>query len=52
MKAFVSGGAIVNVPTRLFEAGKLPALRREALEGAVAGVLPKLLTQLRRGARS
>ena len=52
MKAFVSGGAIVNVPTRLFETSKLPGLRREALEGAVAGVLPKLLAQLRRGAAS
>lgn len=52
LRAFVSGGAIVTVPKRTYKAGNLPGLRREALEGAVAGLVPKLVAQLRRGVGS
>lgn len=52
MRAFVSGGAIVTVPKRTYKASSLPGLRREALEGAVAGLVPKLVAQLRRGVGS
>ena len=52
MRAFVSGGAIVTVPKRTYKASSLPGLRREALEGAVVGLVPKLVAQLRRGVGS
>jgi hypothetical protein len=47
MLSFLSGGAKVRVPNGKFDARYLPALRKEALEGAMRGMFAKLLTHLR-----
>jgi hypothetical protein len=52
MKSFLSNGAKVQVPRRTFDPRYLPALRREALENAVKGIVDDLLVHLRRTAHS
>jgi hypothetical protein len=52
MMSFLSGGAMVQVPKRTFDARYLPQLRTEALDNALRGMFDKLLAHLRRGARS
>lgn len=47
MLSLLSGGAKVQVPARRFDAGDLPALRKEALDNAIRGMSDKLLAQLR-----
>jgi HEAT repeats len=47
MLSFLSGGAKVQVPADKFDAQYLPALRKEALEGAMQGMFGKLLGHLR-----
>ncbi len=45
--SLLSGGAKVQVPAASFDARTLPALRRDALDGAMRGMLDKLFAQLR-----
>jgi len=45
--SLVSGGAKVPVPAASFDGRGLPALRRDALEGAMRGMFDKLFAQLR-----
>ena len=52
MMSFLSGGAMVQVPRRSFNASYLPQLRRDALTNAVGGIFDKLIAHLRRGAGS
>lgn len=47
MLSLLSGGAKVQVPAASFDARTLPALRRDALDGAMQGMFDKLFTQLR-----
>lgn len=46
MLSILSGGARVQVPPGTFDARQLPALRKEALDNAMRGMLDKLLAQL------
>ena len=46
MLSVMSGGAKVQVPPGTFDARQLPALRKEALDNAMRGMLDKLLAQL------
>lgn len=48
MLSFLSGGAKAQIPTSKFKPGMLPNLRKEALEGALAGLFDKLLVHLRK----
>jgi hypothetical protein len=52
MESFLSGGAKVQVPKRTFDLKYLPALRKEALENAMRGMMDKLLAHLRRTAQT
>ncbi len=52
MQSFLSGGAKVQVPKRTFDLKYLPALRKEALENAMNGMMDKLLAHLRKTAQS
>jgi hypothetical protein len=52
MESFLSGGAKVQVPKRTFDAKYLPALRKEALENAMRGMMDTLLAHLRKTAQS
>ena len=52
MLSFLSGGAKVQVPKRTFDLKYLPALRKEALENAMNGMMDKLLAHLRKTAQS
>lgn len=52
MQSFLSGGAKVQVPRRTYDAKFLPALRREALENAMRGMMDKLLAHLRKTAQT
>ena len=52
MLSILSGGAMVQVAKRRFDARYLPSLRQEALENAVRGMFEKLVAHLRRDARS
>jgi len=52
MLSFLSGGAMVQVAKKTFNARYLPQLRQEALDNAVKGLFGKLLDHLRRGAGS
>jgi hypothetical protein len=45
--SLLSGGAKVQVPAAGFDARTLPALRRDALDGAIRGMFDKLFAQLR-----
>jgi hypothetical protein len=45
--SFLSGGAKVQVPLRKYKPSFLPNMRKEALEGALAGLFDKLLVHLR-----
>lgn len=45
--SLLSGGAKVQVPAASFDARSLPALRRDALDGAMRGMFDKLFAQLR-----
>jgi hypothetical protein len=45
--SLLSGGAKVQVPAASFDARALPALRRDALDGAIRGMFDKLFAQLR-----
>ena len=47
MLSLLSGGAKVQVPPGSFDPRQLPALRREALDNAMRGMLDKLSSQLR-----
>jgi len=47
MLSLLSGGAKVQVPPGTFDPRQLPALRREALDNAMRGMLDKLSAQLR-----
>jgi hypothetical protein len=47
MLSLVSGGAKAEVPAAGFDARTLPALRRDALDGAMRGLFDKLFAQLR-----
>lgn len=46
MLSLLAGGAKVQVPPGTFDRRHLPALRREALDNAMRGMLDKLLAQL------
>lgn len=46
MLSFLNGGAKIQVPSAKFDTRYLPALRREALENAMRGMLHKLLAYL------
>lgn len=48
MLSFLSGGAKAQIPTSKFKPAMLPNLRKEALEGALAGLFDKLLVHLRK----
>ncbi len=52
MQSFLSGGAKVQVPKRTYDAKYLPALRKEALENAMRGMMDKLLAHLRKTAQT
>jgi hypothetical protein len=52
MMSFLSGGAKVQVPRRVYDARNLPTLRREALENAMRGMFDKLLAHLRNPTQS
>jgi hypothetical protein len=45
--SLLSGGAKIEVPAASFDARTLPALRRDALDGAMRGMFDKLFAQLR-----
>lgn len=45
--SLLSGGAKIQVPAASFDGRGLPALRRDALEGAMRGMFDKLFAQLR-----
>jgi hypothetical protein len=45
--SLLSGGAKVQVPAAGFDTRTLPALRRDALDGAIRGMFDKLFAQLR-----
>jgi hypothetical protein len=45
--SFLSGGAKVQVPLKKYKPSFLPNMRKEALEGALAGLFDKLLVHLR-----
>jgi hypothetical protein len=47
MLSFLAGGAKVQVPLSKFKPAYLPNLRKEAIEGAMRGMMDKLLTHLR-----
>jgi hypothetical protein len=47
MLSLLSGGAKAQVPATGFDARTLPALRRDALDGAMRGMFDKLFAQLR-----
>ena len=47
MLSLLSGGAKAQVPAASFDARTLPAMRRDALDGAMRGMLDKLFAQLR-----
>lgn len=47
MLSFLSGGAKVQVPRAKFNPAYLPTMRREALEGAMRGMVDTLLAHLR-----
>jgi hypothetical protein len=47
MLSLLSGGAKAQVPAAGFDARTLPALRRDALDGAMRGMFDKLFAQLR-----
>lgn len=46
MLSLLAGGAKVQVPAASYDPRNLPALRRDALDGAMRGMLDKLLAQL------
>ena len=52
MQSFLSGGAKIQVPRRTYDAKYLPALRKEALENAMRGMMDKLLAHLRKTAQT
>ena len=52
MQSFLSGGAKVQIPKRTYDPKYLPALRKEALENAMRGMMDKLLAHLRKTAQS
>jgi hypothetical protein len=52
MESFLSGGAKVQVPRRTFDLRQMPALRKEALENAMRGMMDKLVAHLRKTAQS
>lgn len=47
MLSFLSGGAKVQVPMSKYKPQYLPGLRKEAIEGAMSGMMDKLLVHLR-----
>lgn len=47
MLSFLSGGAKVSVPMRKYKPQFLPNMRKEAIEGAMRGMMDKLLVHLR-----
>ena len=47
MLSLLSGGAKAQMPAANFDARALPAMRRDALDGAMRGMLDKLFAQLR-----
>lgn len=47
MLSLLSGGAKAQMPAAGFDARTLPAMRRDALDGAMRGMLDKLFAQLR-----
>jgi hypothetical protein len=47
MMSFLSGGAKVQVPLSKYRSQYLPNIRKEAIQGAVQGMMDKLLTHLR-----
>jgi hypothetical protein len=47
MLSLLAGGAKVQVPAASFDGRTLPALRRDALDGAMRGMFDKLFAQLR-----
>lgn len=47
MLSFLSGGAKVQVPMRKYKPQFLPNMRKEAIEGAMRGMMDKLLVHLR-----
>ena len=52
MLSFLSGGAKVDVPRGKFNVAYLPTMRREALEGAMRGMVDKLIAHLRQTTQS
>jgi hypothetical protein len=52
MISFLSGGAKVQVPRAKYNAGALPMMRKDALEGAMRGMFDKLLAHLRQTSQS
>ncbi len=47
MLSFLSGGAKVQVPMSKYKPQYLPSIRKEAIEGAMSGMMDKLLVHLR-----
>jgi hypothetical protein len=47
MLSLLAGGAKIQVPAASFDGRALPALRRDALDGAMRGMFDKLFAQLR-----
>lgn len=47
MLSFLAGGARVQIPMSKYKPGYLPSLRKEAIEGAMRGMMDKLLVHLR-----
>lgn len=47
MLSFLAGGAKVQVPMSKYKPAYLPSLRKEAIEGAMRGMMDKLLVHLR-----
>lgn len=47
MLSFLAGGAKVQVPMSKYKPQYLPSIRKEAIEGAMRGMMDKLLTHLR-----
>lgn len=50
MLSLLSGGAKAQMPAASFDARTLPAMRRDALDGAMRGMFDKLFAQLRSAA--
>jgi HEAT repeat protein len=48
MMSFLSGGAKVQVPAPKYQAKYLPSMKRDAIEGAMRGMMEKLLAHLRK----